>query len=416
MSSSARKSVAHNTLMLYLLKGSVFLFSFITIPYLTRVLGPETYGLIGFATACSAYVQIVLDFGFILSGTEQVLHCNGNVDEISEVMSSVMGARMILAIVTAFACLPIFYLVDQFKVDPLLFWLYYLYALANALLPDFVYRGLEHMSMITLMTVIVRAIFLVLILVFVSSPGQYRLVPLFYLLGSCVAMVVAYSQLSSRYGIRLQATTMASSLDSLRRSAYYFLSRVASSFYSSLNTIVIGFIAPGSATLGHFSAASNVINAGKNMSSPIADSFFPYMLRTKNYKLLVKVVLVGELFVAIPCVVFGILAPEICLQFFGNGYAESGRYIRILLPLIPIALASYMFGFPALSPLGLSKTANSSVILGAVLQVAMLLGLHLTGCLDAVTICISTVVTESVVLMVRIIAFARGVRSVNQNA
>ena len=50
-----KKTVANNTLMLYLLSGSNYIFGFITVPLLTRVLGAKNYGLVGFASS-TAYI------------------------------------------------------------------------------------------------------------------------------------------------------------------------------------------------------------------------------------------------------------------------------------------------------------------------------------------------------------------------
>ena len=43
-----------NTLMLYILQFSTYFFSFIVVPYETRVLGPVIFGLVGAATAAKA--------------------------------------------------------------------------------------------------------------------------------------------------------------------------------------------------------------------------------------------------------------------------------------------------------------------------------------------------------------------------
>lgn len=61
-----------NTIYLYVLSFSTQLLYLITIPYQTRVLGAQNYGYIGFAVSLMSYVQLILDFGFILSGTESV--------------------------------------------------------------------------------------------------------------------------------------------------------------------------------------------------------------------------------------------------------------------------------------------------------------------------------------------------------
>ena len=46
-----RKILYKNTIMLYIMTFSSYFLSFVTVPYQTRVLGPEKYGLIGVSTA-----------------------------------------------------------------------------------------------------------------------------------------------------------------------------------------------------------------------------------------------------------------------------------------------------------------------------------------------------------------------------
>ena len=52
---SRKKSVLlKNTVMLYILTFSTYLMSFIVVPYETRILGTEGYGLLGVAAAMMA--------------------------------------------------------------------------------------------------------------------------------------------------------------------------------------------------------------------------------------------------------------------------------------------------------------------------------------------------------------------------
>ena len=66
------RQLLSNTVMLYIMQFSTYLFSFITVPYLTRVLGVQLYGKIGVAVANMAYFQLLMDFGFLLSATEDI--------------------------------------------------------------------------------------------------------------------------------------------------------------------------------------------------------------------------------------------------------------------------------------------------------------------------------------------------------
>lgn len=402
------KKLAENTLALYVLTGSSYVFSFLTIPYLTRVLGAETYGVIGFGTAFATYIQLFVGFGFILSGTAEIAQSNRDTAAISASLTAVTIGKLILTTICVAALLLLCIAVPQFGSDPLLFFLYLLYASATAILPDFVYRGLENMKMVTIGTLVIRALFLIGVFIFVKDESQYIMVPLFYLIGAIVADGAMFLHLRMSYGIYFCRVSWSAVYKALVASAQFFISRIASTFYTSFSTIVLGLVAPGSAQLGQFTACNNVINAGKNLSSPIADSLYPFMLRTKNFRLLNRVLMVGE-FALIPlCVLAWVIAPDLCSLLFGEDYWEAGKLLRILLPLIPISLASYLLGFPALTPMGLSAVANSSVVVGAVVQIVILALLARSEALCTKTICIAMVVAESAVMVIRLIAYVRG--------
>ena len=71
-----------NTAFLYLMTFSNQLINLVTIPYQTRVLGPVVYGKISVAASLMVYVQLVMDFGFILSATEKVARNRNNADSL----------------------------------------------------------------------------------------------------------------------------------------------------------------------------------------------------------------------------------------------------------------------------------------------------------------------------------------------
>ena len=60
-------------------------------------------------------------------------------------------------------------------------------------------------------------------------------------------------------------------------------------------------------------------------------------------------------------------------------------------------------GFPVLSPLGLARYANRSVVIGAVFHGVALVILFAFGQLRVETICIATCITEALVLSIRIV-------------
>ena len=68
LANSNKGVLLQNTVMLYLLTFSNYFLSLVVVPYETRVLGVEVFGVLGAATAIMVYFQLVVDFGFLLSG------------------------------------------------------------------------------------------------------------------------------------------------------------------------------------------------------------------------------------------------------------------------------------------------------------------------------------------------------------
>ena len=95
-STSSKKNLLKNTVMLYILTFSNYLLGFIVVPYQTRVLGDEIYGLLGLATSLMVFVQLVIDFGFLLSATEEVATNREDKKMLSKIFTSVSANKLLL--------------------------------------------------------------------------------------------------------------------------------------------------------------------------------------------------------------------------------------------------------------------------------------------------------------------------------
>ena len=94
-----------NTIMLYILQFSNYFLSLIVVPYETRVLSPTNYGKLGVAAAIMVYFQLVIDFGFLLSATEEVSQNREDKLRVSKIFSSVTINKLFLAAVSGLVLL-----------------------------------------------------------------------------------------------------------------------------------------------------------------------------------------------------------------------------------------------------------------------------------------------------------------------
>lgn len=393
--------------MLYILTFSTYFFNFITVPYQTRVLGPEYFGKINFASSFVAYFQLFMDFGFILSGTEQVAQNRDSKDVLSKIYTAICGAKLILIAGATVVFIPLLLLYEPVRTDSTVIILYYLSVCVYTFFPDYLYRGLENMRSITVRNVLIRIFFTVMIFIVVREAGDYIYIPLLTVLGNLVAVTVTFFHLKKSFGISFSKISLRMVTEQIKRSSLFFYSRVATTIYNSTNTFIIGILyGTGSAVLGYYSSANKLVSTAKQGITPITDSLYPYMIAQKNYKTIKKALLIFMPLITVGCLGVFLLADYICVILFGAKFRDAGLYLRLLIPLVWISFPAMLFGFPVLSPLGLSRYVNYSNIVGAIVQISLLLIGFLTGTVNIVYICIATCLSDLTAMGYRIAVFA----------
>lgn len=397
-----KHDLAINTIMLYILTFSNYLFSFLTVPYQTRVLGAEVYGTLGFAFATMTYFQLVMDFGFMLSGTAEVARVKQDKKKISIVFESVIVCKMLLFVICSVVMLILNACVPQFSENKSVFWICLIYTFMNTLIPDFLYRGMEEMKPITYRTIFIKFIFTIGIFFFVKSENDYIWVPVMYLIGSLIAVLVAYIDVKKRFGLKFEKIEWHDVWTRLKSSTPFFVSRIASTLYGATNTVLLGIKYSGQSVVGYYTSADKVVSLARSASSPIADSLYPYLISNKDYKIVKKLLKIIMPIVLIGAVILFVFAPQLCEFIFGSGYEKAALPLRCLVPVIIIVLPSYILGFPMMTPLGIEKYANISVVIGAIMQIFMLVILWIFHALNITGICVATSITELFVFIFRL--------------
>lgn len=80
--------------MLFIMNIATMVFPLVTLPYLTRVLSNEMYGTIVYIRAVMGYMQTLIDFGFILSATKDIVRANGSQEKINQIVSNTVAAKL----------------------------------------------------------------------------------------------------------------------------------------------------------------------------------------------------------------------------------------------------------------------------------------------------------------------------------
>lgn len=399
-----KKRLFKNTAMLYVLQFSTYFLSFLSLPYQTRVLGPAMYGVVGVAVATMAYFQLFMDFGFLLSATEDIsLNRNDRVF-VSKKLTSVAVIKMVFFVFSISLVLIFTIFLKPFSEYKALYILYVLAYGVNSFLPDYFFRGIEKMTSITFRTVAVKLFSTILTFVFLQTKEDYLAIPVLMLIGNVGAVIWAYFYIYKTLKYPFEKVTISEVLFDFKRSASFFLARIASTVYSATNAVIIGYVDTTGVATGYFTSADKVMTIAKSTIAPISDSLYPYMVKNRNFSMIKKIFLFIEPVILVGCIVVWVFAEPICVIAFGEEFAGTAPVLRGFIPAIAVLLPSYILGFPTLGAMKLAKYANYSIFFGTTIHIIGLCILFVTSNIDGVTLAFLTSLSETAIMLFRLFA------------
>ena len=349
-----------------------------------------------------SYIQLILDFGFILSATETVAQKKNSDKSLSVLFSTITIYKFLCGAILLFLIIFISKTVYIFKDSFILIIIYYIAYWINSLLPDYIYRGMEKMKNITIRTLFVKIFFTIMIFLFLKDKNDYYVIPIFLLIGNVISVCYSWFDIYKSFNIKFVRVRNDDFKDIILKSFPFFYSRIASTVYQATNLLILKKIYINSPVIGYYSSADKLVSLSKSLSSPIADSLYPYMVKNKDFKLIKKILMITMPFIVFGATILFIKAEDISILLFGEEFANAGGIIRCLVPIMVVILPSYILCFPTMNPLNLTKYANYSNVIGALTQIIILIILFVLGYLNIYTLCLSTSLTEIIVFLYRL--------------
>src|SRR5690606_30878863 len=113
----------------------------ITLPLLARVLGAEEYGRVAFAQSFALWMSLIIEYGFNLSATRDVAKHRAAKETLARLVTSVLGAKGVLALVTLGLSGIALALVPAFRERPVYLAGAWLLCVANGMTPYWYFQG-----------------------------------------------------------------------------------------------------------------------------------------------------------------------------------------------------------------------------------------------------------------------------------
>lgn len=395
------KNLKGNFIALSLMQFVNLILPLLTIPYLSKTLGTEMFGLTMFSQAFIQYFMIIVDFGFNLSATKNISVNRDNKSKVNEIFSSVMILKILLLILSFICFIILILVVGKFNEYWYIYLLNFGVVVGYTLFPVWLFQGMEKMKYTTVLYVIAKSTFTIMIFIFVNSKEDVFYVPLLNSVGYIVSGIIGVYLSFKMFKIRFEIPNSKIIFSYFKESVQYFTSRVSVSVYTTTNSIVIGFLF-GNTAVGYYSIAEKIINIINVGVSIIIDTIYPYMARSKDLKLF-KNIFGAVLFLsAIGCEIIFIFSDEVILMIFKQEYLISSIILKIMLIATFISIPSMLLGYPLLAAFGHVKYANYSVIIASIVHMVVLLITIFIPNMNMYMITAILILTQLLVLVIRL--------------
>ncbi|HCM9853039.1 TPA: O33 family O-antigen flippase [Escherichia coli] len=389
-----------NIFYLFIVQIINYVAPFLVLPYLSRVLSVDNFGLLMMIISASSIALIVTDYGFSLSGPLFVAVNKHNKVVINQYIGTIYLIKSVLISIIWFLFLFIYFISDNEITSHFsnILWLGVIIT-TQSFQPIWFFQGLEKMKNITFSLIISKSVYVILIFCLVKTNHVER-VFLALVLSNVVTLVIS-NYLLYRNGYAIGTPCNKLFRDEIKNSFPFFLSRAAVGIYTSASTFIVGSFA-GLNQAAVYSSAEKLYQAGQNALSPISQALYPYLARSGDKKTLYKFVVLFFILLCMICILSSYYSNTIVMLFFGNKYNAASQVLNVFLLSLVITFVSFNFGYPAFAAIKRVQIVNYTVVLGGGLQLLMIIILIVSEKITPLNMARSVLFTETLVLISRL--------------
>ncbi len=386
MASGDKKKTLGNFLSLSLLQIGNYVLPMLTLPIISRIIGPDNYGVISYAFAFVGYFVLLINAGFDLYGSRLITANKGNKEALNEIFTDIITTKAMLLVVASLIFSSCLFFIPQLREERTVFFFTFLICIGWVLNPSWLYHGMQESRRYALFSFISKLLFSVFVVFIVTQREDYIYHPLLTSLAHILVSVVSFRYAIKKYDLRITGISMKKISDTFNKNRKLSVIWWVSNQASSTNILLAGFVLSYTQT-GYFSAALRMIIILQSVISlPVNTVLFPYIGQAFNesyekgleriHRILPYVFILSA---GLSIVTF-LLAKFIIIVFFGNEFAEAVTLLRIMSCVLFFSAVNSAFGQQVLLNLKADGTYMKYAVAGFVINIILLfLFLHYGG-------------------------------------
>lgn len=372
----------------------------VTAPYVSRVLGAEGVGVYSFTSSIATYFAMFAHLGTMSYGRREISRARNDKKQLSRLFWEIES----LVVITTFSCLFIWLLWCFFAPEYNIIYLILTMTLLGVVADiSWFFSGLEQFKYIVIRNSIVKITGVILLFLFIKEKSD---ITLYVLLMTLIQLLGALSMwfyipkmidFVDWRTIRLKMH--------FKETLIYFIPTIATSIYTILNKVLLGFMGGDIRENGFFEQVSKIIGIAEALTfvalNSVLGARIAFLFAENKFNEIRKRIensLDYILFMGTGLTV-GIIAiaPRFVPWFFGSEFTDAVVLLQLFSPIILIVGISNCLGSHYYTPAGLRKKSACYIIVGACVN--LILNIILIPVYGAVGAAIGSLIAELTVMV-----------------
>ena len=365
-----KSSITKNFFFNILLTLSTYIAQLVVYPYVSRVLGVDNMGIIGFVNKTIDIFLIFSTLGISIVGIREVASVKKDRGALDKVFSSLVTFILISTVLVSIIYLLAILWVTKFNIYSNLFLIGLSKLIFSTFLIEWFYQGIENFKFITIRSLIVKVLYIISVFLFVRDNEDTWIY--FFLTTAVVVLNSVLNWAYSRKLVRFKLDFSGVKLF-IKPMLIYGMYQLLNATFSTFNYLFLGFITTPK-ELGYYYTSENFYGILLALISAFTRVMLPRMSflladgKENEFKRMIEKSFDVVLSICLPISIFGIFfASGLVNLFSGTGYEGAVLPLQIMMVLVLINSINQILIIQVATPLKLDReiligTAVATVI------------------------------------------------------
>ena len=370
-----KHSLKLNFVMNAILTMSSFIFPLISYPYVSRILLPEGTGKVSFATSLIAYFIMFAQLGIPTYGVRACSRVRDDRQALTRTAQELLIINLIMTALSYTALFLALLFVPRLRAERTLYLLVSLSMIFNTIGMEWLYKALEQYTYITVRSIVFKIVALIAMFVLIHSREDYVIYGGITILASSASGICNF--VHARRFISLRPVGGYRFRPHLKAVAVFFAMACASTVYTNLDTVMLGFMTSDE-TVGYYNAAVRIKSILVSIVTSLGAVLLPrasyYVERGEmdRFRQITRKALNFVFLAAVPMMIyFMVFAKQGIFLLSGENYAGAVRPMHWIMPTLLFIVLSNVLGIQILVPLNRERVVLWSIIAGAAVDVVL---------------------------------------------